>query len=442
MRAFILALLAAAVLAGCENAPQRWPWEKTVPINKPLAKDSQSGNNSAPRPAGVVAVWPGGAGDNRPVSLSELTSQPSGAPAAGAASTQPEQPAAAPMIKSMPLTETPQVVAQSLVQVNDAFVTVDDILVGARLRFAELPAGISEVTFRKQAKTIVQEEIRDQENELLVSEEAAGKLTDAEKEEVDKEMAEAERAMIAKAGGSKVHLEQLVLAEGMTLEKMLKEHRRRVESQVFVQAKIMPSIIINPRLLWSYYQAHKEDFSTPRKVQMQTLTVRYRKFLPEGSQDPTADEIAKARKRAQEEMDQARADLKAGKPFADVAKKHSQDSHADEGGLWPLMAAGSFAVTKVEAAAFEKKEGEVSDVIEDDGNLYLVRVAKVQPGAAVSFEDAQGKIEQILTHQQYLKLSEEYYQKLVRHAVVVESEDFVQNCVERAVERFWGKNKS
>jgi parvulin-like peptidyl-prolyl isomerase len=440
MKTFILALLAATVLAGCENAPQRWPWEKTVPITKPLSKNQQAGNDTPQKTAGVVEVHPGA--DTRPVSLNELTSQPATAPTTETASNEPEQPAAAPTIKSKPLTDKPQVVAQSVVQVNETFLTVDDILVGARLRFAEIPAGVSEDTFRKQAKVLVQVEIRDQENELLVAEEAAGKLSEGQKQEVDKEMAEAEQAMIAKAGGSKIHLEQLVLAEGMTLEKMLKEHRRRIESQVFVQAKIMPSIIVNPRLLWTYYQAHKEDFSTPKKVRMQTIAVRYRKFLPEGSQDPTADEIAKAKKRAVEEMDQARADLKAGKPFAEVAKKYSQDSHADEGGLWPLMAAGSFAVANVEAAAFSKKEGEVSDVIENDGNLYLVKVAKVQPGDAVAFEDAQTKIEQILSHQQYQKLSEEYYQKLVRHAVVVESEDFVQNCVERAVERFWGKGKS
>jgi parvulin-like peptidyl-prolyl isomerase len=430
-------VLAVTILAGCENAPQRWPWEKTVPINKPESKDRQP--EPAVRPA--VEIAPGGAG-NRPVSLTELTSQPAGAPATGAASSQPEESAAAPMIKSKPLTETPQVVAQSVVQVNTTFVTVDDILVGARLRFAELPQGISEETFRKQAKPIVQEEIRDQENELLVSGEAAGKLTDAQKEEVDKEMAEAERAMVTKAGGSKVHLEQLVLMEGVTLEKILKEHRRRIESQVFVQAKIMPFIMVNRRLLWDYYQAHKDEFSTPKKVQMQTITVRYRKFLPEGSQDPTSDEIAQAKKHAAQQMDQARADLKAGKPFADVAKKYSQDSHADEGGLWPLMPAESFAVAKVETAAFEKNEGGLSDVIEVDGNLYLVKAAKVQPGEATSFEDAQDKIEQLLRHRQYAKLSEEYYNKLVRHAVVIESEDFVQNCIERAVERFWGKGKS
>ena len=440
MKTYILMALAATILAGCENAPQRWPWEKTVPVTKPQPQNGQNPDGSAQRP-GAVNIRPGGA-DSRPVSLTQLTSQPAGAPETGAPTPQPEQPAAAPVTKSPPLTEKPQVVAQSVVQVNNTFVTVDDILVGARLRFAELPAGISEETFRKQAKAIVQEEIRDQENELLVSEEAGGKLSDAQKEEVDKEMVEAERAMVAKAGGSKVHLEQLVLAEGMTLEKMLKEHRRRIESQIFVQAKIMPSIMVNRRLLWDYYQAHKEDFSTPKKVQMQTLTVRYRKFLPEGSQDPTADETAKARKRAADEMDAARAELKAGKSFADVAKKRSHDSHADEGGLWPLMPAGSFALAKVEEVAFEKNEGEVSDVIENDGNLYLVKVAKVQPGEAISFEDAQGKIEQLLSRQQFQKLSEDYYQKLVSHAVVVESADFVKNCVERAVERFWGKGKS
>ena len=453
MRKCFLAVLAATFLAGCDITPQRWPWEKTVPITSPQPKAATQPAGAAGT-TGAVQVSPGGTaatgGDDTlhhgPIPLTELTTQAATKPAPTTATA--EEPAAAPEIHSKPLTEKPQVVAQSAVQVNDQFVTVEDVLAGGRARLLNLPAGIREDSFRRQARAIIVDEIRDQINDLLVADQAAGKLTDSQKEQVDKEMAEAERDMIAKAGGSRVHLEQMVLREGTTLERLLKEHRRRVEATIYVRTKFDPQIIVNRRMLWEYYQAHKDEFSTPKRVQMQTITAKYRKFLPEKYRnspseagEPSDEEIAAAKTKARQQIDQAAASLKSGKAFNAVAKTLSMDSHQDEGGLWPMMAAGNFAVAKVESAAFEMKEGGVSDVIEFEGNFYIVKTAKVAPGEAVSFESGQPKIEDTLRRQQYRRLSEEYYDKLIQQAVIIQADDFVDRCLDRAVERYWGKNR-
>ncbi len=193
---------------------------------------------------------------------------------------------------------------------------------------------------------------------------------------------------------------------------------------------------------------HKDEFSTPKRVQMQTITAKYRKFLPEKYRnspseagEPSDEEIAAAKTKARQQIDQAAASLKSGKAFDAVAKTLSMDSHQDEGGLWPMMAAGNFAVAKVESAAFEMKEGGVSDVIEFEGNFYIVKTAKVAPGEAVSFESGQPKIEDTLRRQQYRRLSEEYYDKLIQQAVIIQADNFVDRCLDRAVERYWGKNR-
>lgn len=438
----ICAVLAATAIAGCQEAPQKvWPWQNNVPVTRPLPQAPQvviAASAPADTPADETAV------QTQPQSVGDMGEHGDLAHSAGQspqdqpATMEVEELISAPLPKPHKLGDKPEVIAQSVLQINDQFITVEDVLVGARQRLAELPRAASVETFRKQAQPVVLEEIRDQVNQHLVGIEASGRLSEQQKEEVDKEMAQVQREMLVKAGGSKAKLEQMVLKEGITLERMLKDYRRRLESQIFLRQKFAPAIFVNRRILWDHYQSHLDEFTTPKKVQMQTISVLAKSFLPEGR--ASEQELAAAKKQAADQIEQAHAQLQADKPFETVAGKFSMDSRADDGGLWPLMPQGSFRVSLVEAAAFEMSQGQTSRIIPDGNDFYIVKAAKVVEGQVLSFEEAQVKIEDHLRRQQYRKLSEEYYQKLVKKAVIVQAEDFVDRCLDRAAERYHNKN--
>jgi len=96
-------------------------------------------------------------------------------------------------------------------------------------------------------------------------------------------------------------------------------------------------------------------------------------------------------------------------------------------------------LSKVEAAAFGMSTGQVSDVIEDSGCFVIVKAYKVQAGGITSFEDSQSTIEEKIRHAQYKKMQDDYYAKLTKSAVIVQSPDFVERCIDRAVDKYGQK---
>jgi len=466
----VLALVMVGGLGGCQWMSSWWPERKPeVPITPPLTMapptavaqapepvpESATPPLTVPRPATVpVAVV------ERPTPLTELTRPGTGvpdkvAPATSPATTEPDTisirfaptPASAPAAESAPggadtgkvLSET-KLVAASVIQVNERFITVEDVLRGARGKLVELPRNITEQTFREQARKLIAGEIRRQVTESLVYAEAQKRLADEQKKEVDKEVNEALRDMLAAAGGSRKKVEQDLAKEDTTLDLVMQEHRRQSTNTLYLRSRFMPSVVINRKMLLEHYQRNLAQFTTQKKVQMQLLSVPYKAFLAEGVGVPTPAEMDAAQASAKEQVDKAVAALKSGEDFSKVVKDFSRGQAPSEDGVWPPMPAGSFRQAKVEEVAFAQPAGQVSDVVQTDTGYYVVKTLKVELGKTIGFEDAQDQIGNRLRDEQYHKITQDYFMKLFSEgATIVETDKFGQLALERALERYWRK---
>jgi parvulin-like peptidyl-prolyl isomerase len=356
--------------------------------------------------------------------------------AAAPASTQPAavDVRAAPGAKPKPIGPE-QVVAASALQVNNRFLTVDDILRAIRPKIDELPARISEQTFRHQVGPWIAEETRSQVTRALVLAEADKRLTDEQKKKIDEEVQEAHNEMLADAGGSKTALRQRLAKQGTSLEDVLTRHREDTAFKLYLRARFMPAIVINRRMLWDYYRLNHEKYVVDKKVQMQLIAAPLKAFYAEGVLAPSATEQAAARRKARETIDQAAAALAKGEDFTQLAKRLSRGIKAADGGLWPLMAADTFRETQVEQAAFRLPEGGVSGVIETDSGFYIVKAKRLQAGRVVPFEEAQQEIEETLRNRLYVELTDKYFKDLMAQAHVVGSEEFVGIALGKALEQ-------
>ncbi len=331
-----------------------------------------------------------------------------------------------------------KLVAASILQVNDRFITVEDVLRGLNTKLAEVPRTISEQSFREQAEKILREEIRHQVTESLVFAEATKRLSDDQKKEIDKEMVEVERDMLAQAGGSKKKLEQDLAKEDLTFETAMQNHRQQVTNSMYLRSRFMPSVVVTRRDLLSYYQKNPAEFQAEKKVQMQILAVPFKEFVAAGTGRPTATELAAAKVAAEKYIEEAAAQIKKGADFGKVVQEKSKGPAPDANGVWPLMPAGSFRETKVEDAAFAMPEGKISSIIETDSAFYIVKALKVQPGQSVSFEEAQAGIEKKIHNEQYHKIVDDYFRKLFNErAMIVESDKFMELALTRAVEKYY-----
>lgn len=353
--------------------------------------------------------------------------------------TQPEtQPTSLPATGPADIAAS-EVVAASVLQVNSTFITVDDVLQRKRVELKDLPNSIPQTVFRQQALGLVREGIRELVQQALIYGTASERLAEEQTTQIDTEVAQARQEMLNRVGGSIAKLQDELARENLTLDKALQEHRKKLIIEMYLRDKFQPSIYISRKMMWDYYQAHTAEFTAPKRVQMQMIVVDPRTLVASDLGKPTQAELDKARPLAKRRIDDAAAELKKGTAFDEVARKYSTDSRASEGGLWPMMQQGSHRRAKAEAVAFAMPQGQTSGVIEDNDCFVIVKAAKVEPGGKTSFEDAQVKIEDKLRREQYKKLQDEFYQKLQKSAIIDESKDFVERCVDRAVLKYWGK---
>ena len=329
-----------------------------------------------------------------------------------------------------------EVVAASMVQVNGSFITIDDILQEVGPKLGRIPADISQPTLRRQVSGIISDQVRRRIIQLLVLEQADRRLTDQQKEHIDNIMGDTLRQMVAQEGGSRKKLEQKFIDESTTLNAVMVRHRKEATARLFLQTMFVPNISVTRKELWNFYNSHRADYVTPKKVQMQIISVPLSEFLPKdlpAGGKPTEMELQAARKRACDVIDKAIEALQAGTDMGQVAKRFSRGIKADKGGLWDLMPKGSFKAERIESIAFKLKDGQMAGPIKTTDGYYIVKAKRVQEGKSITFADAQEDIDRRLRDKQFEKLTDEYFQEILKDATIVQSPMFMEMAVDRAV---------
>jgi hypothetical protein len=330
------------------------------------------------------------------------------------------------------------VVAASMVQVNDKFITTNEVLNELHQALATMPLPNSEYVFRQEVAEMIQMSLRDRVYEILVLARAEMELTDQHKAVVEEELITARREMIAHAGGSEQALRNYYRERHTTIEEVLESHRGRLMAQLYLQSYIEPKIVVTPQAMLRYYEEHRSEFQNDKRVQMQIIASPIAEFLPaEVAGEPSPQEWQTARGLARRNIDLAAGAVLDGQEFGQVAKRYSRGYRAATGGLFPMMERGNLRETEIERNLFALDAGEMCGIIETDEGYYIIRALAVEEGQTLSFEDAQGEIERILSQQIYEELLGEYYSELFDDATIVQAEEFLDLALDTAVERYY-----
>jgi len=132
-----------------------------------------------------------------------------------------------------------------------------------------------------------------------------------------------------------------------------------------------------------YYQANRETkFHKPKEVKVRYILVR------DGA-DAKNEDAARAR------ADRIVKEARAGKDFAQLAKKESADSTAAKGGDVGWLTQGQLPPL-LDKTVFALGKGQISDVIETPAGLHILKVEDVREEKTQSLKDATGEITRIL----------------------------------------------
>jgi peptidyl-prolyl cis-trans isomerase D len=142
---------------------------------------------------------------------------------------------------------------------------------------------------------------------------------------------------------------------------------------------------INDKEIEEYYQRNRETkFHTPKQARVRYIMVR----LPAGTD-------ARQKQDIQNRADRIAAEARAGKDFAELAKRESEDPSAAEGGDIGWITQGQMP-PNLDKAIFSLRKGETSSPIETTAGWHLVKVEEVKEQKTQTLKEATQEITRIL----------------------------------------------
>jgi peptidyl-prolyl cis-trans isomerase C len=306
------------------------------------------------------------------LSLTLILSACSKSPAKDAAATQPA--AGAPAAPAEPIKPVPEKLPDVIARVNGETVNRKDVedyvqnLEGAR---GPIPADQRDRIYRGIIDQLV--------GYKLLSQEAKSRKVVVPDAEID-----ARIDAVKKQFPSEDLFMQTLIERKLTLEQLKSDARRDLSIAKLIEGEIASRIALKPSQVEDFYKDNPDRFKQPERVRASHILIK----VPEG-----ADDAAKAEAKAKAQK--ILKDLKAGKDFAALAKQHSQDGSAANGGDLGFFEQGQM-VGPFNDVAFKLKPGETSDLVETQFGYHIIRVAEKQPARTVPLEELRPQVEQFL----------------------------------------------
>jgi peptidyl-prolyl cis-trans isomerase D len=191
------------------------------------------------------------------------------------------------------------------------------------------------------------------------------------------------------------------------LEDYFKQHASRYEQKEQRQAQyvlitpddVRSNVTVSDEQMQRYYTDHLADYRVPDRVKVAQILFKTTGKSPA--------EIANIQKTAEEVL----AKIKAGANFADMAKKYSEDTSAQNGGDIGWITHGQ-TVQEFEDAAFSLQPGQVSGLIHTSYGIHIIKVLDKQTAHLQSFNDVKDSIRSTLMTQAMAAAEQDYADKL------------------------------
>lgn len=160
----------------------------------------------------------------------------------------------------------------------------------------------------------------------------------------------------------------------------------------------------NDAKIKSYFDSHKQDFSSPEKVKARHILIRAK------AGDSAAEQKALAKIQDLEK----RAKGPKGEDFAKLANQNSEDPGSkSKGGLLDFFSRGRM-VPEFENAAFQMKPGEVSAPVKTEYGYHLIQLLEKKPALNRNLEDVREEIAAVLIAKEKSRVDVEALQEALK----------------------------
>ncbi len=205
---------------------------------------------------------------------------------------------------------------------------------------------------------------------------------------------------------TEAEFKQALTARGMTVERLRADARLDMSINKMMQAEATSGAPPTDVQIREFYDKNPDKFKQEEAVRASHILI---------PADEKADEATK--KKARAEADEVLKQVKAGGDFAALAKKHSKDGSAAQGGDLNFFTKGQM-VPAFDQAAFSMKPGQTSEIVTTPFGYHIIRVTEQRAASTVPFEQVSERIKEYLTEQQKQGRAQAFIEQLKQKAKI------------------------
>ena len=201
----------------------------------------------------------------------------------------------------------------------------------------------------------------------------------------DEQLVAGEMARIRSNFPTQAEFDKALAAQNLTAEKLKAEMLTQAGISKMMEAETTGKGEVSDAEAKEFYDTNPDKFKRPEQVRASHIL-----FKTEG------DEAAKPKARAAAES--VLKEAKSGKDFAALAKEHSSDGSAQQGGDLGFFVKEQM-VPEFSNAAFAMQPGQISDIVESQFGYHIIKVTERKAPETIPLEQVAPQVKQYLAKQ-------------------------------------------
>jgi peptidyl-prolyl cis-trans isomerase C len=220
-------------------------------------------------------------------------------------------------------------------------------------------------------------------------------LQEAKQQNITVTPEEVDRQMLRLTGDYPTDSFSDALAQGqLSLAELRARESQRLIIEKLFSLTVYSRVGVTEEELRAYYTAHEADFQEPEQVHAAQLVVK-----------------------GLDEAKRVQAQLKAGKKFADLARRYSLSADAKVGGDLGFFPRGQMPPA-FDEVVFNMRPGQVSDVVSTEYGYHLFKVIEFKPAHKRDLNEVRGQVEAHLVKLKQAEAQEAFEKELQGKAKV------------------------
>jgi peptidyl-prolyl cis-trans isomerase SurA len=222
-------------------------------------------------------------------------------------------------------------------------------------------------------------------------------------------------------------LEKAATQQGVNYEEWKQNLRDQIITRQVIQREVGQKLQLTKEDAQAYYDKHKQEMAQPEQVRLSEILIPTETPAADSTPEKpnlipmTDDQVAQQKAKAE----QALAQIKAGKPFEDLARQFSGGPTAAQGGDLGMFKRGVMAKELEEKTFDQMKQGDVSDVLRTKQGFVILKVTEHAKPGVPPLKDVEAQVEEGLYFEKLQPALRAYLTRLREEAFVDIKEGYV-----------------